>query len=556
MGDDEAATIHTLTSYKKAMTELIKQHRGRVVDAPGDNLLAEFASVVDAVQCAVEVQHELAERNKELPKKRKMVFRIGVNIGDVVQENDRIYGDGVNIAARLKSMADSGGICISRAAYDQVKYKLPFEFRYEGEQLGKNIKEPLRGYKVLIDSEIDKASDYTPLELPDRASIAVLPFDNMSGDPNQEYLADGITNQIITGLSMMPYTFVIARNSSFTYKGQPVKVQQVAKEMGVQYVLEGSVHQSGNRIRVTAQLIDALSGRYVWSDRYDRTLEDIFAVQDEIMMNIMRAMEVNIVGIGALENQPTPKSVEAYLKMLKALELVFHWTMDDNLLARKLFKESLKLDPEYGPAYELLGWTYYHEAMRGWSDDPEGSLKKAKELGKKSIAHGGLGHMLLMSVYERQCQYDRAITEGEKGLALNPNSADFNVLFAVPLMSKGRYTEAIESVKKGIRLNPYHQSWVYSILGVCYSKAGIKDKAIEVFEKDVKLAPNTLHSWLSLASLYAQIGRNEEATKAAEEVRRIAPDYSWEKYGETYYRFTDKEAEIQFFDGLERCGLK
>ena len=555
MGEDEAATIYTLKLYKEAMTEVIERYRGRVVDAPGDNLLAEFASVVDAVQCAVEIQHELAERNKELPENRKMVYRIGVNIGDVVQENGRIYGDGVNIAARIEGMADGGGICISRAAYDQIKYKLPYEYRYEGEQLGKNIDEPLRIYKVVINSEIEKLPKNMPLELPDKPSIAVLPFDNMSGDPNQEYLADGLTNQIITGLSMMPYTFVIARNSSFTYKGHPVKVQQVAKEMGVQYVLEGSVHQSDNRIRVTAQLIDALSGRHVWSDRYDRILEDIFAVQDEIMINIMRAMEVRFAYIQAMENQPTPKSVEAYLKVLKAIELVYHWTKGDNLMARKLYKESIELDPEYGPTYELLGWTYYHEAIRGWSNDPDGSIKQAEELGKKSIENGGLGHMLLMSVYDRQRQHDRAIAEGEKGLALNPNSSDFNVLFALPLAAKGRYKEAIERVKKGIRLNPYHQSWVYSILGLCYFKAGMKNKAIEAFEKDVKLAPNTLLSWLSLSSLYAQMGSNKDAKKAAEEVRRIAPDYSWEKYGKALYRFTDKESEIQFFNGLQRCGL-
>ena len=390
VAEDETATIHTLTSYKEALAVLIKQYRGRVVDAPGDNLLAEFISVVDAVQCAVKIQYELAERNKELPKDRKMVVRIGVNLGDVVEENDRIYGDGVNIAARLESISEGGGVCISRAPYDQVKDKLPYEYSYEGEQIGKNIKEPLRVYKVVIDSDTKggEVSDSDPLKLPDKPSIAVLPFDNLSGDPNQEYLVDGITEQIITGLSMMPYIFVIARNSSFTYKGQPVKVQQVAQEMGVQYVLEGSVQQSGNRIRVTAQLIDALSGKHVWSERYDRMLEDIFAVQDEIMMSIMQAMEVSLAGIGAFENQPISKSVEAYLKLLKGLELVFRWTKDDNLMARKLYQEAIDIDPEYGSAYAQVGWTYVWGAFRGWSDDPDGALVKAGELGKKAISLG------------------------------------------------------------------------------------------------------------------------------------------------------------------------
>lgn len=559
MGEHEVSTIHTLTAYKEAMTALIKHHRGRVVDSPGDNLLAEFASVVDAVQCAVEIQRDLAKRNEELPENRKMLFRIGVNIGDVVEEKDRIYGDGVNIAARLESLSEAGGVCISRAAYDQVKNKLPYEYSYEGEQIGKNIKEPLQVYKVVPDSdtETNEVTGIESLELPDKPSIAVLPFDNMSGDPNQEYLADGITDQIITGLSMMPYIFVIARNSSFTYKGQPVKVQQVAQELGVQFVLEGSVQQSGNRIRVTAQLNDALTGRHVWSERYDRMLEDIFAVQDEIMVNIMRAMEVSVVGIRILEDQPTPQCVEAYLKILKALELVFHWNMDDNLSARKLYEEAIGLDPEYGPAYVLLGFTYYHEAYRGWCDDPAGSLEKAKELGKKATTHGGsLGHMLLMSVYERQGGYDRSIAEAEKGLALNPNSADFNAVFAVTLMNTGKYKEAIKRVKKAIRLNPHHPPWVLTILGGCYLRAGMNEEAIEVYERDIKQAPDTLHSWLSLASLYAQMGRDEEAKKAAEEVHRIAPDYSWGKYGKVFYRFNDKEIERKFFDGLHKFGLK
>ena len=517
MGEDEVGTIQTLTAYKEAMVVLIKEHRGRVVDAPGDNLLAEFVSIVNAVQCAVEIQRELAERNERLPEDRKMVFRIGVNLGDVVEEDDRIYGDGVNIAARLESISEGGGVCISRAAYDQVKDKLPYEYSYEGEQIGKNIKEPLQVYKVVSDSDTvaNEASDSKSLELPDKPSIAVLPFDNMSGDPNQEYLADGITDQIITGLSMMPYIFVIARNSSFTYKGQPVKVQQVAQELGVQYVLEGSVQQSGNRIRVTAQLIDALTGRHVWSERYDRLLEDLFAVQDETMMNIMRAMEVSVVGIRALEDQPAPQSVEAYQKILKALELVYHWNKDDNLLAKKLYQEAIALDPEYGPAYELFGLTYWHDMVRGWSDDPAGSLKKAEELGKKAITLGGLAHMLLTAVYDQQGHYDKSIAEAEKGLALNPNSADLNVIFAITLLHTGRYKEAIKRVKKAIRLNPHHPPYVLTVLAGCYLRAGMNEKAIEVYERDVQLAPNTLHSWLSLTSLYAQLGRDEKAKKAA-----------------------------------------
>jgi adenylate cyclase len=405
---------------------------------------------------------------------------------------------------------------------------------------------------------LEKASrENMAFSLPDKPSIVVLPFDNPSNKPDQEYLADGITDQIITGLSMMPYIFVIARNSSFTYKDRPVKVQQVAQDLGVQYVLEGSVQQSGNRIRVTAQLIDALTGRHVWSERYDRLLADIFAVQDEIMMNIMRAMEVSVVGVGALEDQPTPQSVEAYLKILKALELVYHWNKDDNLSARKLYQEAIALDPQYGPGIELLGWTYYHEAIRGWSDNPAESLGQAEELGKRAISVGGThGHMLLMGVYSAQRKYEKAIAEGEKGLAISPNGATLNVLFALPLSYTGRHEEALLRVKKAIRLNPHHQPWFLTVLGVCHLSAGMNNKAIEAYEKEVQLAPNTLHSWLSLASLYAQLGSDAKAKKAAEEVYRIAPDYSWEKYGTIFYRFYDKKVERRFLDGLAKAGLK
>jgi adenylate cyclase len=272
MGNNEILTIRTLTAYKEAMTSLIKQHRGRVVDAPGDNLLAEFVSVVDAVNCAVEIQQALAERNQELADDRRMHFRIGVNLGDVIVEEDRIYGDGVNIAARLESMCDGGGVCISGTAYEHVENKLDLKFKDLGEHTVKNIGKPVRVYRVLLTVESCESIMGETLELPDKPSIVVLPFDNMSGDAEQEYFVDGMTEEIITGLAKIPTLFVIARNSSFTYKGKPVKVQQVGKELGVQYLLEGSVRKAGDRIRMTAQLIDIASGHHLWAERFDRDL--------------------------------------------------------------------------------------------------------------------------------------------------------------------------------------------------------------------------------------------------------------------------------------------
>jgi adenylate cyclase len=290
MGEDEVSTIRTLNAYKETISELIRKYRGRVVDEPGDNLLAEFASVVDAVNCAAEIQRELAKRNEELSEDRKMQFRIGVNLGDVVEEKDRIYGDGVNIAARVESICDGGGVCISGTAFEHVEGKLDLEFEDLGEHEVKNITKPVHVYRVQLMTEPKERK----LPLPQKPSIAVLPFTNMNSDPNQEFMADGTCENIITALSKIPDLFVIARNSTFTYKGKAVKVQQVGRELGVKYVLEGSIQCAGNRIRIHAQLIDATDGHHLWAERYDRNLENIFDLQDEITLKIVSALQVKL----------------------------------------------------------------------------------------------------------------------------------------------------------------------------------------------------------------------------------------------------------------------
>ncbi len=282
MGEDEFGTVRTLEAYREMIVEVIRNYSGRVVDSPGDNVLAEFSSVVDAVECAVEIQKELKVTNSELPQNRRMEFRIGINLGDVIEEGERIYGDGVNITARIEGLAEAGGICISRSVYDQVKNKIALGYEYLGEHDVKNISEPVPVYRILIEPDVSVLKTSKRYKLSNKPSIAVLPFDNISGDPEQEYFSDGITEEIITALSKVPKMFVIARNSTFTYKGKPVKVQQVSKELGVKYVLEGSVRKAGNRVRITAQLVDAITGHHLWAERYDRDLEDIFALQDEI----------------------------------------------------------------------------------------------------------------------------------------------------------------------------------------------------------------------------------------------------------------------------------
>ena len=434
MGDDEAATVKTLEAYQSVMSTLIDQHRGRVIDSPGDNMLSEFASVVDAVQCAVAIQKELNSRNAELPENRKMRFRIGINLGDVIQEEDRIYGDGVNIAARLESLADPGGICVSKTAFDHIETKLPLGYEFLGEQEVKNITKPVGAYRVLMEPRVTVADvkgkketipfwrqklsisgalavlviiigvtvwqlylrpppiepasvEKMTLPLPDKPSIAVLPFDNLSGDPKQEYLSDGLTDEIIATLSRVPNIFVIARNSTFTYKGKPVKVQHVSEDLGVRYVLEGSVKIAGNRIRITAQLIDAINGLHLWAKQYDRNLEDLFAVQDELTKKIITAMQVKLTeGNRALTAAKGTENLEAYLKYLQANEYFYQSNRESMVLARKLAEEAIALDPGYAMPYVVLAMINITGFWVDTSISQEQSLAQATAFLQKAIA--------------------------------------------------------------------------------------------------------------------------------------------------------------------------
>ena len=317
MRDDEDSTIRTLTNYRSAISNRIQKFRGHVVDATGDNLLAEFTSVVDAVNCAVEIQRELSERNAELPEERKMEFRIGVNLGDVVEEEGRIYGDGVNIAARIEGMAEAGGVCLSGTVYDSIENKLELEYEYMGEQKVKNIQKPIRLYHVQMRSKAPAVVDFgekKALPVPDKPSIAVLPFKNLSGDPGQEFFSDGFTEDIITTLAKIPRMFVIARESSFTFKGKSVKIQEIGRDLGVRYVLEGSIQKFGDQIRITAQLIDATNGHHLWAEKYDRELKDIFAMRDEITMKIAAALQVKLTEGESANWGPETESFEAYIR--------------------------------------------------------------------------------------------------------------------------------------------------------------------------------------------------------------------------------------------------
>jgi len=607
MTDDEDATIRTLTDYRSRMASLIQQYRGRVVDCPGDNLLAEFPSVVDAVNCAVEIQGELAVENSELPEDRRMEFRIGVNLGDVVPEGKRIYGDGVNIAARLESLAEPGGICISGSVHSQVKNRLKLEYESLGEQEVKNIKDPVSVYRVLMGTEAAEraTSQKKPkskvwrkvaialgvilvllagaaavmwniyfhlpevkgipggmkdFELPDGPSIAVLPFVNMSGDPEQEYFSDGLTENIITGLSSDERLLVIARNSTFSYKGKSVKVQEVARELGAQYVVEGSVQKTRGRVRITAQLIDANTGHHVWSDRYDRELKDIFALQDEITMKIMIGVGMQLADGGEYAEAPLPpsRSLKVYMKERKAVLYLYRMNKEDTILARKELEEAIALDPEHSILYSELAMTHLMDLYFQSSESPEISFAQASKNIKKAIAlddEDYLALFVLSHLYWLRKEPDKAIAALERAIAINPNGADAYALLGNWLALTGIPEEGIKLIKKALRFNPIPPDIYLVYLAQAYSALGRHEDAIEVYQQVLKRSPKNLFAHIGLTRTYSASGHEEEARHQAEKLLELDPAFSVDKYAEFHYS-KDKEAKERVIDLLRKAGLK
>jgi adenylate cyclase len=559
MAKDEAGTVKTLKAYRKILAELIKQHRGRVVDSPGDNVLAEFTSVVDAVQCAVAVQKELQARNAELPEDRRMDFRIGVNLGDVIEEEGRIYGDGVNIAARLEGLADPGGICISKTAFDHIETKLPLGYEYLGEQTVKNIPKPVGAYRLLMEPRVTAVGkERTAPPLPEEPSIAVLPFANMSGDPEQEYFSDGLTEEIITGLSKIDKMFVIARNSTFSYKGKSVRVQQVGEELGVRYVLEGSVRKAADRVRITAQLIDAFTGRHLWADRYDRDLKDIFALQDEITMRVLTALRVTLTeGEQARVYDKGTQNLDSFLKLLRGQHYFLRFNEDDNVLARHEFQEALALEPENPVVHAMLGWTHLMDVWYGASESPEKSMERASELAQKAIALDetqDYAHSLLGHIYLLMREYDMAVAEGERAVALNPNGADAHAHLAMTLNFVGRPETAIMLLKKAIRFNPMPPNWYLTQLAHAYRFRGEYEEAIASLQKALKRNPDDVIAHIILATTYSMGGREEEARVEVKEVFRINPKFSLEFFVKTM-PYKDPANTDLLLDTLRKAGL-
>ncbi len=638
MGDDEEATIRTLTAYRTVISSLIHHHRGRVVDSPGDNLLAEFASVVDAVRCAVEIQHELKTKNAELPENRRMQFRIGINLGDVIIEGERLYGDGVNIAARLESLAIPGGICISGTVYDQVETKLALKYEYQGEQTVKNIVKPVRVYRVGLEvpspltgegqgegvvdgvesqkakgkgqkpvlsivegAKVERQSRrvrpvhlifaglvliagvvaivlYVPLSsfrtphspirnqeaqppslpLPDKPSIVVLPFVNMSNDPAQEYFSDGMTEELTATLAKLSSLFVIARNSAFTYKGKAVKVQDVGHELGVRYVVEGSVRKADNRVRVTAQLIDATTGGHLWAQTYDREIQDIFAVQDEVTQKIMFALKVTLTPEEqARFRRTSTHDLEAYDYCLRGKEHYLRFTKEAHVQARQLLEKAITIDPKYAEAYASLALIHWQAWVWQWNQDPRGldwafaSAQRAVTLNDSlAIAHALLGHFYLFKK-----QHDQAIAEGEKAILLDPNDAESYAWLGQILNYSGRPEETVGLIEKAMRLNPHYPEYYPSILGYAYRLLGQYQEAIAAQKSALARNPDFLAGHSVLAVLYSELGREKEAQAEVAEVLRISPQFSLKAYGQKLPFKNPVDLE-RYLAALRKAGLK
>ena len=563
MGRDEEATVRTITSHRDIMTKTIEQHRGRVVDSPGDNILAEFISVVDAVRCAVEIQKILKVKNAEIPEEQKMQFRIGINLGDVIEEGNRIYGDGVNIAARIEGLAEPGGICISGSTHEQIENRFAINFEYLGEHLVKNIAKPIRVYRVPIEleagvSRVKYAEQNLPIELPDLPSIAVLPFDNMGSDPKHDFLADMISDNIITSLSKLPYLFVIARNSTFSYKGKPVKVQQLASEFGVKYVLEGSVIKSDDRVRIIAQLIDATTGHHLWAERYDRNMKDLLALQDDITFKIITALQVKLTeGEKArIWGRETP-NLQAYENVMQSYKHLLTWTKEGLAITQEMAEVAHSLDPQYTCAYRMLGICELFYAVFGWSESPAQSIEQAEKYLRKCLAldtSDGRTRCILGLIYTCRRQHEEAIAEGHRAIDLAPNDADAYVFLAYSLHFAGNRAEAIQLIERSMRLNPIVPNYCFAWLGEIYLFMEQYLDAIKAFKKALRDAPNFLNPCIGLAAAYSLLGRNEEAIAAAKQILRIEPRFSLDNFAMTL-PFKSQEDIAFLITALRNAGI-
>lgn len=552
MEADEMQTVQTMESYRKTVASLIDQHDGYVIDSPGDNILSDFGSVVDSVQCAVEIQHVIKAKNAVLPEARRMEFRVGINLGDVIKEGDRLYGDGINIASRIEGLADAGGICISGGAYEQIKSKLSLGYEELGEQSLKNIGDPVRVYRIplgagdsigVVKSGVDRRwrnvaiaalavvaigavvslvpkqistppspqeSTYAPeskavVSLAEKPSIAVLPFENMSNDPEQEYFVDGIVEEIIARLSINPMLTVIARNSTFAYKGKGTNIQDVGRELGARYIVEGSVRKAGNEIRITAQLLDATTGTHLWAESYDRELTNIFTIQDDIAQQIAAHLSAEYGAAESARVRRIPTDdLTAYDSVLRGIESVRQATREGIIQARPYLETAIEIDPEYADAYLYLGRSYYLESVHG-GDDVPAALEKAFDLLRTAISldsDSASSYAQLSEVYLVTGRHEQALVEAERSIELDPNNAGAYYSAALVFLNTGVFGKAATMVKVAMRLDPYHHASHESLLMGAYSGLGQFESAVEAGKKALSRDPNWIWANSMLADVY------------------------------------------------------
>ena len=558
MGADEEATLAELKVIRRELSDpKVKEHRGRIVKTTGDGLLIEFASVVDPVRCAVEVQRALAARNADVPPDRRIELRMGINLGDIIKDGRDIFGDGVNVAARLEALAEPGGICVSRVVRDQVRDKLAFSFEDMGEQQVKNIARPVHVYRVLIDKP---ASAKALLPLPDKPSIAVLPFQNMTGDAEQDYFVDGVVEEIITAISRLPWLFVIARNSSFTYKGRAVDVKQVARELGVRYVLEGSVRKGGNKVRITGQLIDTATGAHLWADRFDGALDDIFELQDQVASGVVGAIEPKLrsAEIERAIRKPT-ENLGAYDLYLRALAQFWKWTPDGWSEAVDLLRRALDIDPSYATAAGLFAWCRVVEQTRRLvsaqeRDEASRFARLAVEKGNEdpdALWMGGWGMLMLAG------EHAAGMSAMERSLTLNPNSALASCFFGWAQSYRHQSQRAIEALERARRLSPLDpQPWVfYGGLAHAHFAAGRWGEAIEWADRALHAQPRMTAVVGVKAAACSHLGRAEEARAYVSRYLELRPGSTIGNVGGYVRTAVSPEFRAAYTDGLRQAGM-
>ena len=605
--DEEASTI-TLRKCRAIAEESVSAHRGHIFSSAGDGLVAEFPSIVEAIRCAIEIQNEIAERNADVPEDERMQFRIGVNLGDVVVEENNLYGTGVNVAVRLEQLAEPGGICISQTVYDQVRKIVEIPFEDIGERRLKNIADPIHVYRVrtaplpwlkgllsrstrrrgfgaavgvlfLLLAVTAGALLRQPVALwntlsgvggepplPERSTIAVMPFHDLSATHDQEYLADGIAEDLIIGLAKFPDLIVMARNSSFAYKGKNADTRQVGKDLNVRYVVEGSIQRVDQNVRVTAQLNDATTGHQLWSDRYDRQVDSIFGIRDDITQAVAGTL-------GGLQGKlaqaemarvsgKDPTSFTAYDYLTKGWYEWYKFIRENNAAARDLFEQARQADPNYARAYAGLAWTYASDYDFDWTEDYKGTVKRAYEMANKAVdldpddyqARWALGWAQL---YSRE--HDAAKASYLRARELNPNDAELLAEMANMLVYIGQHQQAIDQLKKAIRLNPFHDSWYVEYLGWAYEEAGMPQEAIQTLERVVDLENLAdEQAWVlpTLAAAYANpaVGRMDDAQKVVKTILSREPEFSIAKTA-SRCPYKTKEQVDRYVNALRRAGL-